>query len=225
MSDTNEKEGVEIKVNSFVEKNKKGLIIALSVLVVLLVAYIIGFAVGRSNKEKNLATIDTITYKLVDDSMNADEAELKTRRNTALEELQPLVSKSGIVGARANMLAADIAYQLEDNESSASYWAATAKKAKGTYIEPIAYYNLGVCNEDMDNLEEAAANYKLAADNEEFVLNTHAKFSYGRVLEAQGNFADAVAAYTELNDSDPNDAWAQLAKTRILTLQAEGKAE
>ena len=43
--------------------------------------------------------------------------------------------------------------------------------------------------------------------------------------EAKGDFKAAVEAYTALNDRTPEDTWAKLAKTRILTLQVEGKAE
>ena len=47
----------------------------------------------------------------------------------------------------------------------------------------------------------------------------------GRALEAKGDYKAAVEAYTALNDRTPEDTWAKLAKTRILTLQVEGKAE
>lgn len=225
MSEIVEKETVGKKVNSFIENHKKGLLVAVIVIIALLVLYIIGFAVGKSIKEKDLAKIDEITFTLVDDSMSADEAELTTRRNTAMEELQALTGKSGIVGARANMLCAELAYQLEKLDEAASYWMATAAKAKKTYIEPIAFYNLGVCYEDLGKLEDAAANYKLAAENKDFVLNTHAQFSYGRTLEALNKYDEAFAVYNALNNQNPDDSWARLGKTRMLTLQAEGKAE
>ena len=225
MSDTKEKDEVSTKVNSFVENNKKVFLIVGIVLVALLVIYIVGFAISNNAKEKNLATIDSITYALVDNSMSADEAELTTRRNKALEDLQPLVGKSGIVGARANMLAAEISYQLENKADAAAYWTATASKAKKTYIEPIAYFNLAVVNEDLGNMDEAIANYKLAADDVDFILNTHAKFNYARCLETKGDYEGAVAAYKELFDTNPNDSWAQLGKTRILALETEGKVE
>ena len=56
-------------------------------------------------------------------------------------------------------------------------------------------------------------------------MRSHAMFSYGRVLEAQGKYADAVAAYKDLNSNFPDDSWANLAKSRVIALQNEGKAE
>ena len=225
MSENVEKETLGIKVSYFAENHKKGLIITGIVLLALLIIYIIGYAIGKSAKEKDLAKIDEITFTLVDNSIGLDDAELTARRTAGIESLQSLVSKSGIVGARANMLCAEISYQLGKFDDAASYWEATAAKGKKSYIEPIAYYNLGACYENLGKLEEAVANYKLAAENKDFILNTHAQFSYGRVLEASGKYVEAVNVYKALNDQDPEDSWAKLAKTRIITLQAEGKAE
>lgn len=225
MSEIVEKQTADKKVNSFLERNKKVIIIVGVVILVLLATFIAFFAIGKNTKAKDLAKIDEITFTLVDDSMAADAAELEARRTTGLEELQSFVGKSGIVGARANMLAAELSYQLEKYDDAAAYWEVCAKKAKNTYVAPIANYNLGVAYEELGKLDEAAAAYKLAAENDDFVLNTHAQFSYGRVLETQGKYAEAVEVYNKLNDKAPSDSWAQLAMTRVIALQSEGKAE
>lgn len=213
------------KVNSFLERNKKLFIIVGIVLVVLLVGFVVAYGVGKSTKTKDIAKLDAITFTLVDDSMADDAAALEARRNAGLEDLQDLVGKSGIVGARANMLAAELCYQLEKYDDAINYWEVTAKKAGKSYIAPIANFNLGACYEEVGKVAEASEYYKLAADDENFVLNTHAKFSYGRTLEAQNLYTEAVAAYKELNDKNPDDSWAKLGKSRIIALQAEGKAE
>jgi len=220
-----EKETASSRLNSYMEKNRKIFIGILAVVVVALVAFIVGVNVKNSSKDKALQAIDEITFTLTDGSSELEEGELNARRIDALDNLAKYVNKGGIVGARANMLCAELTYQQKKYEDAASYWSAAASKSKKTYIAPLAYYNMGASYEQMNKLDEAAANYKLAADNADFVLGTHAKFSYGRVLETQGKTAEAVAAYTELNDKSPDDTWAKLAKTRIIALKAEGKAE
>lgn len=225
MSEKAEKETVGKKLNSFIERHRKSIIITVIVIVVLLVLFIVGYLVANSNKEKNLAKIDTITFTLVDGSKGLADSELDARRDTAIADLQELVSKGGIVGARANMLCAELSYQLNKVEDAVNYWKATAEKSKKSYIQPIANYNLGVCYENLGNKEEASNYYKLAADDEDFVLGTHARFSYGRSLESLGNYTEAVEVYKALNDKDPSDSWAKLAKSRIIELQIEGKAE
>ena len=78
---------------------------------------------------------------------------------------------------------------------------------------------------EVETLSGADFHTGLAADDNNFVVKTHAKFSYGRVLEAKGDFAGAAAAYTELNDSFSDDSWANLAKSRLIALKKDGKIE
>lgn len=212
------------KLNSFMEKNRKGVIAIAAAVIVVLVAFIVIISVSNSAKNKGIQAVDEITYELTNGSSKLEVEELKTRCETALEKIGPYTSKGGIVGARANMLAADVSYILEKYTESADYWNAVAAKGKNTYLEPIAKFNLGVCYEDLNNIDAAAEAYKAAAGNKDFVLKAHAKFSYGRVLEEQGKYAEAVAVYKDLNDILPNDTWAKLAKSRIISLENAGKA-
>ena len=225
MADKAENQTSSSKLNSFLEKKKKGLLGLLIALIVCLAAYIVISAVNNNIKEKNLAEIEEISYTLTHDSASLDESELNARRIDAIDNLAVYAKKGGIVGARANYLCAELTYQQKKYEDAATYYEATAKKAGKTYLAPVAYYNLGVCYEQLNNLEDAAANYKLAADSKSFALVPHAKFSYARVIEASGNKAEAITAYTELYDAYPNDNWGKLAKTRLIALKAQNKAE
>lgn len=213
------------KVNSFIEKNKKILVVLIVCVLCLLAGYIIGSIIGANEKAKHLNAIEDISYKLVDGSTSLEEDELAARRNEALESLKSYTKKPGAVGVRANMLAAEIAYQIEDFDAAIEYWTATASKDKKSYTAPIANYNLGACYEEVNKLDEAANAYKAAAEAKDFILKNHAKFSYGRVLETQGKYAEAAVVYTDLNDKNPSDTWAQLAKTRLISLKVEGKIE
>jgi len=225
MSEKEVKKTSSAKLTAFVEKNKTVLITICAAVIVALIVFIVVDVVKANATTKNLSVIDEISYTLTNGSAALEDAELETRKAAALESLAPLTKKGGIVGVRANMLSAEIAYQNEDYEAALNFWKATEAKGKKIYTAPIASYNAASCYEELGKLDEAAAAYKVAADNEDFLLRTHAKFSYGRVLETQGKYADALAAYKELNDSNPDDSWAMVAKSRILTLQNEGKAE
>lgn len=225
MADKAENQTSSSKLNSFLEKKKKGLLGLLIALIVCLAAYIVISAVNNNIKEKNLAEIEEISYTLTHDSASLDESELNARRIDAIDNLAVYAKKGGIVGARANYLCAELTYQQKKYEDAATYYEATAKKAGKTYLAPVAYYNLGVCYEQLNKLEDAAENYKLAADSKSFALVPHAKFSYARVIEASGNKAEAITAYTELYDAYPNDNWGKLAKTRLIALKAQNKAE
>lgn len=219
------KETTSSKAEKFVSKNAKIIIVVFAVVACAVIGYILGTSIGSKSNAKSLATIDAITYELTNESATLESTELDARRATAFEKLEPLTKKGGIVGVRANMLCADLTYQQEKYEDSAKYWEAVAAKSKKSYTAPYANYNLGVCYEQLGKIDDAAAAYKKAADVDSFTLRAHAAYSYGRALEAKGDYKAAVEAYKALNDKTPEDTWAKLAKTRILVLQVEGKAE
>ena len=213
------------KLAAFIENRKTVFVAALIVVVCALICYVIGASVANNNKEKGLQALDEITYEMTNKSSDIDEAEIASRLSTAFDKASAYTNKGGIVGARANMLCADITYQQKDFAKSATYWKAAAEKSKKSYLAPLCYFNLAVCYEETGNSDDAATYYKLAADNESFVMRTHAMFSYGRLLEAKGDYATAGAAYTELNDNFSGDEWADLAKSRIIALKKDGKIE
>ena len=211
------------KLAAFIEKNKKAFIAVLIVLVCCLIGYIIFATIADSNKAKGLQALDEISYEMTDKSSDLEENEIAERLSTAYEKASAYTGKSGIVGARANMLCAEITYQQKKFAESAEYWKATAAKAKKTYLAPLAYFNVAACLEETGNTDEAMENYKLAADNTSFVMRTHAMFNYARMLETKGDYATASTAYNELIDNFPSDSWANLAKSRLIVLKKDGK--
>lgn len=220
-----EKQSASSKLTAFLEKYKKCVIGTLIILIAALVVFIVVDVCSGKAAEKGVAAVDEITYALTVDSTKIEADEVETRKATALEALAPLAKKGGITGVRANLVLADLAYNDENYEDALNYWKAAAAKGKKSYTAPIAYYNIASCYEALDNIDEAANYYKKAVDAKDFVLRAHALFSYGRVLEAKGDYAGAVAVYNELQTVNADDTWAQLAKTRLIKLQIEGKAE
>lgn len=220
-----EEETAGKKLAGFIEKRKVGFIICLIVIICLLAGYVIFTSVANSNKVKGLQAIDEITFEMTDKSSGLSDSEIEARLNTAFEKASAYTKKGGIVGARANMLCADITYQQKKYAESADFWKAAAEKSKKSYIAPLCYFNLASCYEETGNKDDAATYYKMAADDKNFVVRAHALFSYGRVLESKGNYADAAAAYTELTDNFSDDAWANLAKSRMIALKKDGKIE
>ena len=151
------------------------------------------------------------------------EEELAERKKIAKEKLGQYLSKSGIVGVRSNMIAADLAFSERDFENAKSYWITAASKGKNSYTAALAYFNVAVCAEELNDLDTAISYYSRSADFTDFYLSPHARFSEGRVYEQKNDYANAKKAYTALVDSKPNDTWANLAKTRLLSLDIEGK--
>lgn len=218
------KETVSTKLNSFLEKNKVWLFTLLGVLVAAVVVCSVVISVSAKSADKTVAAVEEITYEFVKDSDLSDD-EMAAKRTAALEAVKPLLSKGGVGGVRANMLAAELYFQGKDYSSALECYNAVVSKGKKSYTAPLAYYNMAVCNEELGNLAEAAANYSAAADFEGFVLKAHALFSLGRVYEAMNDSAKAAEAYNKLIEATPSDSWAMLAKTRVMDLKIKGNIQ
>ena len=206
------------RLSQFMLKYRMQIIILTAAVVTGIVVYGISAAVVSSLTVKGISFVDTVEYDFIKGSDSLSEAEIETRRSDAM-------TKGGIVGVRANMLAADIAYARKDYAAAKSYWTAVAAKGAKSYTAPLAYYNMAVCDENTGNLAEAAANYGKASDVKDFPLASHARFSEARTYEALGDYKKASEAYTKLTAAARADAWTNLAETRLIALKAEGKIE
>ena len=223
MAEKTEKNTASAKLNGFLEKNGKPVFITFIVVLVLVIGFIVAAVALSSSSKKSLAAIEGFYYEMMDSSSSLEDAEITKRATECVENLAPYTKKGGIAGVRANMLSAELTYLLKDYETAATYYEAAIAKGKKSYTAPICYYNMAACYEELGKYAQAADAYKAAAEFDEFGMATHAYFSLGRVLEAQGDYAGAVEAYTTLNDKNSDDDWAHLAKTRIIELQSQGK--
>lgn len=213
-----EKDTASSKLSDYIGKNKKVIIIAGVVIIAGVLIFTLVNLIGNKVKSKNLNALDQIENSYVSDIASLEGDELKAKQDEVLKSLEAYTGKSGVVGTRANMLSAEIAFASETYDSAVKFYEAATKQKK-VYTAPVVYYNAGVCYEKLGMNDKAEEAYKTASSFEDFVLYAHAMFSYGRILEAEGKVEDAVKVYTELNDKQPNDEWAKIAKTRIIALQ------
>lgn len=223
MTEKKEKTTASAKLDSFLTKNKKGVIVTFIVILALIIGFLCFEIITSSGSNKNLAAVEAYYYELVTDSNGLDDAAAAKRATECLENLAPYTKKSGIAGLRANFLSAELAYIQEDYEGAIAFYDAAIAKGKKSYTAPICYYNKGVCYEELNKLEDAAQAYRAAAEFEDYVMASHAYFSLGRVLEAQGDYTGAAEAYKTINDKFVDDDWGNLAKTRLIELKNQGK--
>lgn len=216
-------ENTEQKVNSFVSKYSKVIIIAGAAVLLAAIVFCIGVACGEKAKVKDLSAIDTIEFNYTKDSSDLDDAAVKTRQDAALEGLQKYLKKGGSVGTRANMLSADIAFAQKNYSDSLAFWLAAADHNKKAYTAPVCWYNAAVCSEELNNSEDAIKYYQMAADTKDFLLVAHAIFSVGRVKESVKDYEGAKEAYQKLVEKYPSDKWTDVAHSRLISLEAEGK--
>lgn len=225
MAEKAEKKTGSSKLTGFLEKNKKGVLITFIVVVVLVAGFVCVELIKSSTAKKDLAAIEAYYYDLVEISTDTEDSEINKLATECIENLAAYTKKGGIAGVRANMLSAELAYILADYEATVSYYDAAYAKGKKSYTAPLCLYNKAVALEELNKLDDAALAYKAAADFPEFGMASHAYFSYARVLETKGDISGAAEAYKALNDKFTDDDWANVAKTRLIELQAQGKIE
>ena len=228
MTDKNEKETLATSLNSALEKSK-GLVFAVAAVVVLVIVAVALIATVKSKATANgIEQLDTISYNLT--NVSSDDAELSAeditaRQNKALEELAPLTVKGGIIGLRANMLAAEIKFAQKNYEEARAAWLKAAEVKKNAYTAPLCYYNAAVCSENLGDTDNAILYYKSASDNKDFLLVDHALFSLGRVNESVQKYEDAKAAYEKLSELHATSSWAQMAQSQLISLKVAGKIQ
>lgn len=211
------------RISDFVAKKRVALIAILVAVVAAIIICVVSVAVVSKAKNSGIAAIDEITYALTNESAYLEESVLEERRDTAMAALEKYLSKGGVVGVRANMLAAEIEFGRKNYSSALGFWEAAALKDKRAYTAPLACFNAAICQEELGDLPSAAANYEKAAAEKDFAFAAHAWFSAGRVKERLGDYEGASSAYQSLIDANPNDSWANLAHSRQIALRVEGK--
>lgn len=218
-------ESTSKKLEDFIFKNRKTILCVVCVVVVAAAALCVVVGVRDSQNKKGLAAIDKIEFAYTSKAENLSETDIAARQNKVLDDVAAYVTKGGIVGVRANMLAADVYFAKKDYPSALESYLAAAKLGNKMYTAPLCNYNAAVCSEELGKKDEALKYYLEAAGTKDFYLASHALFNAGRIQESLGNDKDAAETYKKAVDGYSNDEWANLCQSRIIDLQVKGKID
>lgn len=225
MTDNIQTQTVAEKLESALSKSTK-LILAVAVFfVIAFISVVICSVVNNKAVESGIEQVDSLTYALLKDAENLEGKDLEARQTEALEKLSALSAKSGIVGVRANMLIADIKFATKSFEEAKNAYVKAAESKKSAYTYGLNYFNAGVCAEELNDMDSAVKYYEAASKDTEFIMIDHALFSLGRCYETKESYAEAKSTYEKLNALHPSSSYGQLAKSRLISLKAEGKIQ
>jgi len=214
-----EKKTAGAKLGAFLESRGKIVSILLLVISVGLLSYVIVSKVTENSVAKKLGELDAIKFELIDNTTAPSEDDWIKKFDKAKEALAPYADKGGIVGVRANLMLGDIFASLEQYNDAVAYYKAAADKNKNSYTYSLANTQQAVCYEQLKDFSKAADCYKAASEDKNNRLRYHAMLNYARVLEQQGNVEAAKEAYQKLVDEDSSNAYAMIAKTRLLSYE------
>ena len=223
-SDENEKKTFADLLTLFIVKFR---FVLLGILVVGILA-IVAVGVVSSMNEKavkaGLTEVDKITdeYATLKFSETTDTA----KEDELIAKAQAVADKNGpvVVKVRANILVAEIQYGRKNYEAARAAWLAAAEADKKSYTFGLCNYQCGICSDELGDYDNAVAYLNAAAESEDFADVPRALFNIGRIEESRGNYEKAVETYKKLFADYPSDQWATLAKSRLISLSVDGKA-
>jgi tetratricopeptide (TPR) repeat protein len=205
----------------FMQRNRRGLLIFVIALFVIVIGFIAGNAVRSSLREKANSAVEDFTQRYEVLVIDINEPEKAEEVTTLLDELIAFAEKtSGYAGARAYSLAASIYAEQKNWASAESAWRNSAQKAGNSYLAPASLFNAAVAAEEQGNLDQAVDLYaESAAHVSGFPAAARAQFAIGRLRESQGDTPAALEAYRLIQEKWANEStWINLAQSRIILL-------
>ena len=222
----NDELGVNDKLNEFVQKNRKGLVLGLIAIVVILIGFGVGFSLKEKIATESFSKLDAFGQRYDDlkayiGSEEPDAVAKQTDIGALLDDLAAFEKKTtGFAAAKAYSISADIYAGEKKWAEAGDAWSASAKAAAKTYLAPVSVFNAAVAAEEQGNTQSAIDLYTQALNyGDSFPDAARAQFAIGRLQESNSNKDAAIEAYKNLVAKWPYDPlWANLAQSRMMVL-------
>lgn len=223
-----EKKTVSSRVNAWLTKYRIVLLSVVGLLIVAAIVFAIIYYVDLNTREKGFNELDDLQYQYVtvknENAPSEETDEQKAKVQEILIQVKNLSEKNkkNAVGSRAYMFEAEIEFSLADYTAAKASWIKAAEANEKAYTAPLCWYNAAICSENLNDIDGAVELLLKAVDRKDFSMKARALYSLGRIEDQRKNYDKAVEYYTKLNDEFSGITWAQIAKTRIIALEADG---
>jgi tetratricopeptide (TPR) repeat protein len=216
--------GINERLNDFLQKNRRSLVIGAIGGLILLAGFIAFFLIRDALRAKAVGAVEELTLRyeilLMDLKDPAKEAEVQA----FTDELAAFAAKHrGYAGARSYSLLAGIYAERDDWPQAEAAWVKAAAAAPKTYLAPVSFFNAAVAAEEQGNISGAIDLYtKSLALADIFPAASRAQFSIGRLWETQKNNEAALEAYQAVINNWPEEpVWTNFARNRMLVLNGQ----
>ena len=220
-----EKRGFGDALADFIQNNRRELLIAMTVILVVVIGFVAGYAISASLRDKANSAVEDFVRRYETLVIDINESEKAEEAQALLDELGAFAKKtSGYAGARACSLTASIHAEQKNWALAESAWRESAKKAGNSYLAPVSLFNAAVAAEEQGNLDQAVELYaESAAHVSDFPSAARAQFAIGRLRESQGDTEAALEAYRLIPEKWTGESvWINLAHSRIIFLSNTG---
>jgi tetratricopeptide (TPR) repeat protein len=216
-----EKRSISDVLADFIRNKRKGLLIALAVILAAALGFTAFYVIRSSLREKANSVVEDFARRYETLVIDINESEKAEEAQALLDELDAFAKKnSGYAAARAYSIAASIHAEQKNWAQAESAWRNSAKKAGNSYLAPVSLFNAAVAAEEQGNLDQAIELYaESAAHAAGFPAAARAQFEVGRLNESRGDIEAALEAYKLIEEKWANESvWINLSQNRIILL-------
>ncbi|MDR1868327.1 MAG: tetratricopeptide repeat protein [Treponema sp.] len=216
-----EEVNVNEKINEFIQKNRKALLIILITGIVVIIGFVATVNIRDSLRSRAIEEVEA--YERRFDSLRVD-TEKEAKREALLAEINNFAqSHAGYAGTRASLLSASMYADQKKWAEAQAAWETASQKAGQSYLVAVALFNAAVAAEEQEDNEKALDLYtRSVAHPGGFPGASRAQFAIGRLYEMRSDREAALRTYRELVARWPNDSvWAPLAQNRIIFLSSQ----
>jgi len=213
-------------LTAFLTKHGKAMVVFLIVAGVGIVALFVALSIRNSRVETSLEAVEQLQSDYYDwqslDSAGQEDgyADLHAQAEAISQSYPRLYAAS-----RALLVDAEALFALERFDDAAQRYVELADRFPKTYLAPLGLMGAAVASENSGNIDLALDYLNRIVDNYADTSSDvpRALFSIGRIHETQDNIVDAERYYNQLIQDYPTSTWTDLARTRIISLTAQGR--
>ena len=219
---TNQSDKFVDKINDFVQRNRKVILIIIIFLVIGITGTVVFISLNDYFNKKAIEEVEEFDLRLSELNDEINEEHRADEVNALLADLNAFAkNKSGFAGSKAWSNIGKIHADRKEWQQAEAAWRYAAKTGAKTYLGPVAFFNAAAAAEEQGKFEEAIELLNSCISHKfEFPSAPRAQFSIGRLNEKLNNIPAAIEAYRAVMINWSHiSVWANLAQSRITALE------
>ncbi len=209
---------------TFLSNNRGPLLVIAGIVVVLVIGVGIYTFVHSNRVEKSAVAAEEV-QTLFSDWQNAAEdkkpeiaEELVAKAQTTIDDFSGMYAE-----ARAHLILGQLAYEQEKYQNAVEHFTVVADSQPKSYLAPVGLMHSATAHEKAEEYQAAIEDYQRVRESyaDTFPKVAHALFSIGRLYEKLDDTEAALQSYNEVVDDFSSSNWTNLARNRIIYLEAK----